>query len=162
MEIHTLGASFDPRHNFRAFKSKDVSKLAGKYYPQDFSSNDRHALYLECGFFVADVQNDSKFKNTTSVSDLCRRMVEFDKNWLYPMIYRLICLILTLPVSTTTMERAFSSMNIVKSKLRNKMNDEFLDDLIVLYIERTFADSINNDVVISEFELGGSRRVKFS
>ncbi|XP_074270944.1 uncharacterized protein LOC141594855 [Silene latifolia] len=161
-EILTLGASFDPRHNFRAFKREDVYKLAEKYYPQDFSLNDRRALDLECGFFVADVQKDSRFKNTTSVSHLCRRMFEFDKTWLYPMIYRLICLILTLPVSTATTERAFSSMNIVKSKLRNKMNDEFLDDLMVLYIERTFADSINNDDVVSEFELSGSRRVKFS
>ncbi|XP_074266379.1 uncharacterized protein LOC141589644 [Silene latifolia] len=161
-EILTLGASFDPRHNFRAFKSEDVCKLALKYYPSDFSSNDMRALDLECGFFVADIQKDPRFENTTSVSDLCRRMVEFDKSWLYPMIYRLICLLLTLPVSTATTERAFSSMNIIKNKLRNKMNDEFLDDLMVLYIERTFAGTINNDDVIAEFELSGTRRVKFS
>ncbi|XP_074290411.1 uncharacterized protein LOC141617134 [Silene latifolia] len=135
-EILTLGASFDPHHNFRAFKRE--------------------------ANLQRNVQKDSRFKNTTSVSHLCHRMFEFDKNWLYPMIYRLICLTLTLPVSTATTERAFSCMNIVKSILRNKMNDEFLDDLMVLYIERTFADSINNDDVVSEFELSGSRRVKFS
>ncbi|CAM8914063.1 unnamed protein product [Rhodiola kirilowii] len=37
-------------------------------------------------------------------------------------------------VSTTTTERAFSSLDIIKSTLRNKMNDEFLDDLMVLYV----------------------------
>ncbi|KAK9668541.1 hypothetical protein RND81_13G067900 [Saponaria officinalis] len=52
-------------------------------------------------------------------------------------------------VSTATTERAFSSMKIIKSKLRNKMNDEFLDDLMVLYIERKYAENIENDKVIA-------------
>lgn len=77
------------------------------------------------------------------------------------MIYRLICLVLTLPVSTATTKKAFSSMSIIKSKLRNKMEDEFLDDSMVLYIEREYAESIDNDSVISEFEVSGPRRVQF-
>ncbi|KAL9671653.1 hypothetical protein QQ045_009223 [Rhodiola kirilowii] len=48
---------------------------------------------------------------------------------------------------------AFSSLNIIKSTLINKMNNEFLDDLMVLYVERTFADYISNDTVLAEFEL---------
>ncbi|KAK9676158.1 hypothetical protein RND81_11G058300 [Saponaria officinalis] len=162
VEILLLSASFDPRHSFRAFKGEDACKLALKYYTLDFSSHDESALELECEFFVQDVQKDPRFANTSSISELCRRMVDFGKTTLYPMIYRLICLILTLPFSTATTERAFSSMKIIKSRLRNKMNDEFLDDLMVLYIERKYADNIENDEVIAEFELRGSRRVKFS
>ncbi|KAK9705797.1 hypothetical protein RND81_07G082400 [Saponaria officinalis] len=162
VEILLLSASFDPRHSFRAFKGEDVCKLALKYYPLDFSSHDESALELECEFFVQDVQKDPRFANTPSILELCRRMVDFDKTMLYPMIYRLIYVILTLPVSTATTERAFSSMKITKSRLRNKMNDGFLDDLMVIYIERRYADNIENDEVIAEFELSGSRRVKFS
>ncbi|KAL9682582.1 hypothetical protein QQ045_014384 [Rhodiola kirilowii] len=94
----------------------------------------------------------------TSVFDVCRLLAETGKSSYYPMIYRLICLVLTLPVSTATTERAFSSINIIKSKLRNKMNDELLDDLMVLYVERTFSDCISDDDVISEFEMSGPRR----
>ena len=162
VEILLLSASFDPRHNFRAFKREEVCKLAVKYYPLDFTSYDMLALELECEFFAADIQKDIRFVETTSMSHLCRRMVEFGKTYLYPMIYRLICLILTLPVSTATTERAFSSMKIIKNKLRNKMNDEFLDDLMVLYIERAYGENIQNDDVIAEFELEGHRRVPFS
>ncbi|XP_074321451.1 uncharacterized protein LOC141657961 [Silene latifolia] len=162
VEILRLSASFDPRHSFRAFKGRDVCDLALKYYPSDFSSHDMSALELECKFFAQDVQKDSRFENTPSTSELCRRMVDVGKTTLYPMIYRLICLILTLPVSTATTERAFSSMKIIKSRLRNKMNDEFLNDLMVLYIERKYADNIETNEVIDEFELSGSRRVKFS
>ncbi|KAL9691759.1 hypothetical protein QQ045_012185 [Rhodiola kirilowii] len=59
-------------------------------------------------------------------------------------------------------ERAFSSMKIIKNNLRNTMTDEFLDDLMVVYIGRTFIDCISNDDVIVEFEMSGPRRVKFS
>nr|XP_011470629.1 PREDICTED: uncharacterized protein LOC105353298 [Fragaria vesca subsp. vesca] len=55
----------------------------------------------------------------------------------------------------------FQSMNIIKSRLRNKMEDDFLDDLMVLYIEKEFADSVDNDYVIQEFEVSGTRRVRF-
>ncbi|CAM8956601.1 unnamed protein product [Rhodiola kirilowii] len=132
------------------------------FYPSDFSEHDMVALNIECGFFALSIPRDPRFANLTSISDVCRLLVEHGKSTFYPMIYRLICLILTLPVSTATTERAFSSMNIIKSTLRNKMNDEFLDDLMVLYVERTFANYISNDVVIAEFEMSGVRRVKFS
>ncbi|XP_062013984.1 uncharacterized protein LOC133730401 [Rosa rugosa] len=162
LELLVLSATFDPRDNFLSFKSEDVCNLALKFYPQDFTSYDMLALDMECGFFVTDIQRDPRFAKTTSVSDLCRRLVESRKSSFFPMIYRLICLVLTLPVSTATTERAFSSMNIIKNKFQNKIEDEFLDELMVLYIEKEFADSIDNDSVIAEFEVSGPRRVRFS
>lgn len=75
------------------------------------------------------------FTNMSFISDLCRLMVKSKKSGFYHMIYRLICLILTLSVSTTTTEITSSSMNIIKRKLINKMTNEFIDDLMVLYVE---------------------------
>ncbi|CAM8929398.1 unnamed protein product [Rhodiola kirilowii] len=162
MELLTLSASFHPRNGFQAFKAEDVCKLASKFYPSDFTSCDMYNLEMECGFFVGGIDQDSMFAKMTSISDLCRLLVESGKSIYFPMIYRLICLILTLPVSIATTERAFSAMNIIKSDLRNKLSDEFMDDLMVLYIERTFTDYISNDDVIAEFEMSGPRMVKFS
>jgi protoheme ferro-lyase len=45
---------------------------------------------------------------------------------MYPLVDRLIRLILTLPVSTTTTKRAFSAMKIVKISLRNRIENDFL------------------------------------
>jgi len=45
---------------------------------------------------------------------------------MYPLVDRLIRLILTLPVSTTTIKRAFSAMKIVKISLRNRIENDFL------------------------------------
>jgi hypothetical protein len=58
------------------------------------------------------------------------------------MVYRLIELALILPVATTTVEIAFSTMNIIKNELRNKMNDERERDMFATvedgFILKTF------------------------
>ncbi|KAL7220771.1 hypothetical protein ACSBR2_013626 [Camellia fascicularis] len=61
-----------------------------------------------------------------TISDLCQMLVTTRKSTVYSLVDRLICLVITLPVSTATTERAFSAMNIVKIKLRNMMKDDFL------------------------------------
>ena len=53
-------------------------------------------------------------------------------------------------------------LNIIKNKLRNKIEDEFLDDCMVLYIEKEFVEVIDSEMVIKDFEFLGPRRVQFS
>ncbi|KAK5786125.1 hypothetical protein PVK06_040754 [Gossypium arboreum] len=56
------------------------------------------------------------------------------------LIYSLIIrLVLTLPVSTTTTKRAFSAMKNVKTRLHNKMEDDFHSTYLVAYIEKEIA-----------------------
>jgi hypothetical protein len=47
----------------------------------------------------------------------------------YELVYHLIELTLILPVATTSVERIFSAMSIIKTDLRNKMGNEWLNDL---------------------------------
>lgn len=79
------------------------------------------------------------------------RIAEKNKIELYYLIDKLIRLVLTLPVSTATTERAFSAMKIVKTKLRNKMDDGFLADYLVAYIEREIAQQLSTDSIIDDF-----------
>jgi hypothetical protein len=44
------------------------------------------------------------------------------------------CAFLTLPVSTATTERTFSAMKIVKTRLCNRMEDDFLTNYLIVYI----------------------------
>ena len=43
---------------------------------------------------------------------------------------------LTLLISTTTAEWAFSSMKLLKTRLRNRMEDELLADNMIVYIKK--------------------------
>jgi hypothetical protein len=70
-------------------------------------------------------------------------------------------LLLTLPVSTATTERTFSTMNIIKTRLRNKIEDEFLTDSLMLYIEKEIAATLSTDSVIDDFRDMQARRVAF-
>ncbi|KAK9726075.1 hypothetical protein RND81_05G188400 [Saponaria officinalis] len=80
--------------------------------------------------------DDPTLRNLSTLQELCQCLAETGKSDVYFLIDRLIRLVLTLPVSTATTERAFSGMKIMKTRLRNKMEDDFLTDSLVIYIER--------------------------
>jgi hypothetical protein len=73
-------------------------------------------------------------------------------------VYRLIELAFILPVATTSVERAFSAMNIIKTELRNRMNDDWMNYNMVCYIERDVFHSINDDDILYHFQACKSRR----
>ncbi|XP_075473351.1 uncharacterized protein LOC142504358 [Primulina tabacum] len=55
-------------------------------------------------------------------------------------------------ISTATTERAFSGMKLLKTQLRNKMEQEYLNNAMVLYIEREIAHDIDIDHIIDRFD----------
>ena len=67
---------------------------------------------------------DKILDNCKDIESLATKMVETEKHLVFPLVYKLIELTLILPVSTASVERAFSAMKIIKSKLRNKMNND--------------------------------------
>jgi hypothetical protein len=77
-------------------------------------------------------------------------LAETGKSKTYYFIDRLIRLVLTQRHTATT-ERAFSAMKIVQTRLRNKMEDEFLANSLVVYIEREIAESFNLDSILDDF-----------
>jgi len=60
-------------------------------------------------------------------------------------------LILTLLVSTATTKRAFSAMKIIKIRLRNQMEDDFLANYLIVYIEKEIAKRFTIDMIIDYF-----------
>ena len=68
---------------------------------------------------------------------------------------------LTLPVSTATTERSFLVMRIVKTRLRNKIEDEFLTDSLIMYIEREIEKKLSIESIVNEFRDMKECRVPF-
>jgi hypothetical protein len=95
----------------------------------------------------------------SSIAELCKGLAKTEKSKIYYLINKLIRLILTLPVSTATTERVFSAMKIVKTRLRNKMEDDFLANSLVLYIERKIAEIFDSDSILYDFVLLKDRKV---
>lgn len=59
------------------------------------------------------------FKNSIEALQICNKDI-------YPNIYFLFKILVTLPVSTTTPERSFSTLKRLKSYCRNSMNEVYL------------------------------------
>ena len=67
------------------------------------------------------------------------------------MIDKLIRLVLTLPISTATIERAFLVMKLSKTRLHNKMKDELLVDNIIVYIKKEIVRNFTIEMIMDEF-----------
>ena len=74
----------------------------------------------------------------------------------------MVILVLTLSVSTATTKRAFSAMNIIKTRLHNKMEEDFLTDFMLLYIEREITQFFSTDSIIDDFSNMKTRQLLFS
>ena len=102
-----------------------------------------------------------EFQKLSTLSDLYQWLVKTRKSSFYPLIDRLIRLVLTLPVSTATTERAFSAMSHVKSELRKKMENDYLTNSLIIYIERDIATQFSSESIIDGFRDLKERRVRF-
>ena len=154
-QLLRLSATLDPR---KSFNSDDICKLVTKYYPLDFTEQDKIELKLELQHYELD--NDLKLKNVTTLSKLCEGLQETEKSETYPLIDRLIRLILTLRVSTPTSKRAFSKMKLVKTRLRSTMSDEFLKSSVILGVERHIVRTVCTNNIIDDFYSKTQRRVQ--
>jgi hypothetical protein len=87
-------------------------------------------------------------------------MVQIGRDAVFPLVYRLIELALLLPVATAMVERAFSTMKIIKIELRNKMGDYWLNDLLVIYIERELFKELDLQNIKKAFQKKKDRQMQ--
>ncbi|XP_059664130.1 uncharacterized protein LOC132309886 [Cornus florida] len=146
MKLVTLSSALDPRDD--------------KFYPQDFTDQERIMLTFQLQHYEVEMPVHLYLKNMSTISELCRGLVETKKSKIYFLIDRLIRLVLTLPVSTATIERAFSTMKLVKTQLRNMMEDEFLADYLSVSIEKEIAQTFSTDSIIDDFSSLKDRRAQ--
>jgi asparagine synthetase A len=79
-------------------------------------------------------------------------MVETNKHQCYPLVYRLVKLVLVLPVATDIVERIFSAIKLVKTYLRNRIDDEYMSNSLICYVEKQEMEKVTNDIVVRRFK----------
>ena len=80
------------------------------------------------------------------------------KHETYPLVYLLVKLALTLPVATATVKRSFLAMKYIKNELRNQMGHRWMNDCLVVYIEKDVVCSIDNETILQRFQNMKTRR----
>ncbi|XP_023742589.1 uncharacterized protein LOC111890735 [Lactuca sativa] len=159
MELLHLSSTLDPKNSNEPFRSGDICQLVEKFYPEDFNETEKNLLKMQLQHSEADVIQHDDYKQLISISELCQWLIKTRRATNFYLIYRVVSLILTLPVSTATTERSFSAMSLVKTRLRNKMEDEFLNDSLVFYFERELAENITLETIVQDFKDAKDRRI---
>jgi hypothetical protein len=86
-----------------------------------------------------------QFSSIMEVLDSCNKDV-------FPRINSLIRVLATLPVTSCSVERLFSVVNRVKSKIRTTMVTDRLNSISLLRFEKELAEELDSDEIINAFK----------
>ncbi|XP_052622278.1 uncharacterized protein LOC111898095 [Lactuca sativa] len=136
----------------KSLRDTGFAKLLSKLYTKDFGDTEKMQLDGELKIYYHALHKDDRFTSLQGISDLSRLMVETGKHRSYHMVYRLLKLVLVLPVATTTVGRCFSTMKFLKKDLRNKIGDGFLNDVMISYVEKEALMKVNIEDVMDRFQ----------
>ncbi|KAL6634436.1 hypothetical protein ACP70R_027107 [Stipagrostis hirtigluma subsp. patula] len=157
-ELLVCMASLNPRNSFSNFDVDKLVRLA-EIYAEDFMVGDLFLLRSQLHSFIGNVRRSQEFLGCRDLATVAEIMVKTGKHNSYGLVYRLIELTLILPVATASVERVFSAMSLIKTDLRNKMGDEWLNALMICYTEKEIFRSLSNEKIIERFESMGNRRM---
>jgi hypothetical protein len=149
-ELLVYFSCLDQRNSFSKFDVDKLVWIADIYY-DDFSFDDRKTIKDQLQTFIIHVRRIEEFKACYDLASLSKTMVQLERHIMFPLMYRIIKLALLLLVVTATVERAFTAMKIIKTKLRNKMTDGWLNDLMVCYIDREIYKGLDLQQIIKAF-----------
>jgi len=156
-ELLSCMAAFSPLDSFAAYDQAKLVTLATKFYPKDFTTEELGKLPWQLNMYISHVRRDERFKNLKNLCELSVKLVNTQKDEQYYVVYKLLKLVLILPVATASVERVFSTLNYVKNKQRNKMGDEYLNNCLVTFNEREFFSQVKDEDIINLFQQGDRR-----
>jgi len=159
MELLSCMSALNPSNSFASFDAQKVRRLA-EFYPKDIFGSDLVRLELQLDTYIDVMRHDDRFSGLENLVDLSVKLVETNRHNVYDLVYLLLKMVLLLPVATASAERAFSGMDFVKTKRRNKMSDTLLDDCLVTFMERDILKDVDEDDVIKTFMAIRNRRPK--
>ncbi|XP_050369289.1 uncharacterized protein LOC126787449 [Argentina anserina] len=140
-----------PSDSFSAFDKLKLIQLA-QYYPIDFSATDLMVLEDQLENYIFDMHSSNEFSSLKGISDLAEKLVETGKDQVFPLVYLLATLALILPVATPKVERLFSAVDFLKNRLHMQMEDKWMRNSLIGYVEKDIPDSIDNKVILQRLQ----------
>jgi hypothetical protein len=107
-----------------------------KAYLDDFSPRDLDDFIIELNIYIDNMRADARFVQVATISELGKLIVDTNKIFSFPLLYRLFKLVLVLPIATTSMEMCFSVVKIMKTELRNRISDGFMNDCVICFVDQ--------------------------
>ncbi|XP_025625988.1 uncharacterized protein [Arachis hypogaea] len=90
VEFLTLSSTLDPRENYKLFSVNKVCELVERFYPDDFTDQEKFHIRMQAQHYELDVPNHVELTNLCTISELCQGLTKTGKSLTYPLIDRLI------------------------------------------------------------------------
>ncbi|TYH34843.1 hypothetical protein ES332_D13G152500v1 [Gossypium tomentosum] len=153
VELLVFSSALVPRDNYKDFRAEDICKLMNDFYLNDFTEQEKLHMKIQLDHFQLDAYQSTELQKASTIVELCQVLAKTNKSSIYPFLDRIIHLV---PI-----ERAFSAMKIMTTRLHNIMEDDFLSTYLVGHIEKEIAQEFSADSIIGEFYLMKKQRVQF-
>ncbi|GAB2268837.1 hypothetical protein Dimus_038737 [Dionaea muscipula] len=147
-ELLICMACLCPLDRFSSFDTAKLLRLA-TFYLAEFSSVELIGFEYQLENFIVDMRRDERFWSLKNIGELSMKLFETKNHVLYSKVYLLLKLVLLLPVETTSVKRAFSSMTFIKNKVCNSIGNQLLNNCLVTYIEKDLFLSISDDDIVN-------------
>ncbi|XP_047105419.1 52 kDa repressor of the inhibitor of the protein kinase-like [Schistocerca piceifrons] len=130
------------RNVFYPFPEHVITELDARFKPHEATIEEIQMLLPE------KTNNDSRTKeNLKKIVQTFLEVIDQCDELFFPSIKKFIIILATLPVSTPTPERCFSTMKRLKTYIRNKMGAERLTGLALMSVHRDLAPAVQNILV---------------
>lgn len=99
--------------------------------------------------------SDDEFSSGVTLIDI----FDYIDREIFPNLHRLVHILLTIPQTSCNVERLFSSVKRIKTRLRSRMSTERLCDLCLLAFEKDISKKLDYKDIISLFKRMRNRRL---
>ena len=100
-------------------------------------------------------------KTVTSVRTVCEAMKANKNRELLEEVHKLLRLYITIPITTSTAERSFSTLRRVLTYMRSTMTEKRLNNCLMLHIHKDLTDELDINNIASTFVSANNERLKY-
>ncbi|TYI43649.1 hypothetical protein ES332_A01G184300v1 [Gossypium tomentosum] len=167
VELPVISFGLDLRDNYKTFWVEDICKLMNDFYQENFTEQEKLHRKIQLKHFQCNIPypcltpgQDTRATHpcrratrpypkpkALTIVEFCQVLAKTNKSSMYPLFDRIMHL--------------HSTMKIVKRRLCNRIEDDFLSTDLVAYVEKEIARDFSIDSIIDEFDLMKKRRVQF-
>ena len=97
IELLIYVACFNPNDLFASFDKEKFIRFA-QFYPQDLSATDLVILDNQLETYILDMRSAKEFSSLNGIGSFAVKLVQTKRSIVYPLVYLLVKLALTLPV----------------------------------------------------------------
>ena len=145
--------------NWEGPGSPQVPDLVLTTYKEDLNGEKLHHQLA----MLPDLVRQTKVKKVTSVRSLAQILTssKVGVTSLFSEVSALVRLFMTLPVTTATAERSFSTLRRLKTYLRSTMTQQRLNNVLMTHCHKSVTDNIDIEAVAKMFICVNETRMRF-